>query len=499
MRIVFLMEHPGYVRHYASVIRMLSDRGNQVVVGFVVDSLSQAEKRVDIESARALIGDESVLLQAAPQRRGMWRAIARVMRLYADYLRYFHPDFADASKLRARARRSVFLPLRAYAEMLHRREGYPRVEPLLRRVLALESVYPSDPAVTAYMSEVDADAVVVTPLVEFGSWLTDYVTEARRRGVPSAVAVASWDNLTNKGLMRTLPDRVVLWNESQRTEATKYHGVDTTAVVVTGAQTFDPWFDMSPSVSAAGFRQRVGIKDDGAIILYLCSSSFICSVEDEAAFLRSWIAALRHRDEVQLREANVLIRPHPLDGSRWHDKLLPCDSRVVVWPAEGVVPLSETARRDFYDSLYHCSAVVGVNTSALIEAGILGRSVHTYLAPEFRGTQQGTLHFRHLESGGLLSVSNHLDAHFSGLADAIEGNGPDPNAREFIRQFVRPHGIGLQAGPFVADAVESLAQIDCVAAPRNRTDRGTAMLLSPVALLFSLLYSLRSLAKGARV
>ncbi len=40
--------------------------------------------------------------------------------------------------------------------------------------------------------------------------------------------------------------------------------------------------------------------------------------------------------------------------------------------------------------------VVGVNTSGMIEAGILGKPVHTVLFEEIAGTQEGTLHFHHL-------------------------------------------------------------------------------------------------------
>ena len=41
-----------------------------------------------------------------------------------------------------------------------------------------------------------------------------------------------------------------------------------------------------------------------------------------------------------------------------------------------------------YDSLYHAAAVVGLNTSAMIEAGILGKSVFTIQTQEFAGGQE---------------------------------------------------------------------------------------------------------------
>jgi hypothetical protein len=63
-------------------------------------------------------------------------------------------------------------------------------------------------------------------------------------------------------------------------------------------------------------------------------------------------------------------------------------------------PDRRDARSEYYDSMYHAHAVVGVNTSALIESGIVGRLVFSFQVPELVGTQEGTLHFQHLKRGG---------------------------------------------------------------------------------------------------
>jgi hypothetical protein len=41
---------------------------------------------------------------------------------------------------------------------------------------------------------------------------------------------------------------------------------------------------------------------------------------------------------------------------------------------------------------------MGINTSAQIEAGLIGRPVYTVLLPEFWDNQEGTLHFAYLTS-----------------------------------------------------------------------------------------------------
>ena len=76
---------------------------------------------------------------------------------------------------------------------------------------------------------------------------------------------------------------------------------------------------------------------------------------------------------------------------------------VAVWRE----PLKVQADPALYDSLYHCAGTVGLNTSALIEAGILGKPVFTIQTTEFEGGQEQTLHFHYLlaRNGGHVEVA----------------------------------------------------------------------------------------------
>jgi hypothetical protein len=123
--------------------------------------------------------------------------------------------------------------------------------------------------------------------------------------------------------------------------------------------------------------------------------------------------------------------------------------------------VDEGDRDDYFDSLYHCAVAVGVNTSAMIEAAIVGRVVHTVLAPEFGETQGGTLHFRYLtpENGGCLRVGRTLDEHIAQLAETL--HRPEEwheRSRSFVSNFVRPNGWDVAATPLVADAIEQVIQ-----------------------------------------
>ena len=90
--------------------------------------------------------------------------------------------------------------------------------------------------------------------------------------------------------------------------------------------------------------------------------------------------------------------------------------------------------------MYHAHAVVGVNTSALIESGIVGRPVFSFRVPEFAGTQEGTLHFRHLKRGGLLRLADTLEEHRAQLEASFASTDAD---RQRVREFVQ----SLRASP----------------------------------------------------
>jgi hypothetical protein len=102
-----------------------------------------------------------------------------------------------------------------------------------------------------------------------------------------------------------------------------------------------------------------------------------------------------------------------------------------------------------------------LNTSAFIEAGIVGRPVLALLPEEFRANQAGTLHFRYLTDGGLLTTAPTLDAHLPQLAAMIAGPPADVLERQrgFVRSFVRPYGLDVPATRLLADNVEALPHL----------------------------------------
>jgi hypothetical protein len=457
MRILFAVTHLGFLRNFESTLALLAERGH--TVHLVTDRKAQPGVVTDglpiVQRLQAKFPDAFTLETIPASKRDPWYHASTAVREGLNYWRYLSPTFDAAPKLRERGRTQAPAAVVRLSDLplLRSRAGVRLLTGTFRR---LEQAIPVRPEVDALFARTRPDVLLVTPLLYFGSRQVDYVRGARRRGIGSVLGVGSWDHLTTKGLIHELPDRIVVWNELQRTEAVELHGATAEQVTVTGAQAYDHWFATQPSTTREEFCARVGLRADRPYLLYLCSSPFIAPYEVDV--VRRWIAAIRGSDDVTLRTAGIVVRPHPQNAAQWADVDLAPAGDAVIWPRAGANPIGPEARSEYYDSMHHSHAVVGVNTSALIESGIVGRLVFSFRVPELTGTQEGTLHFQHLKRGGLLQLADGLDDHVAQLTASFASTERDrARVREFIQLFVRPYGLGDAATPRVVQAIEQQA------------------------------------------
>jgi hypothetical protein len=461
LRILFAALHYGYFRNLESVVDELAQRGHDVhLTAERQDSALGGRDIVERLAAR----HDLVTFGMMPRRERAYFFLASKIRLSLDYLRYLRPEFATAPALRRRARirtprgllRALRLPfLRASAG-----------QSLVTRVLDwIDHALPPSPAIERFLDEQRPDLVVITPLIGVvASSQLDLLRSIRTRRIPSAVCVWSWDHLSSKAIIRDVPDRLFVWNGVQKREALEMHAVPPDRVVVTGAQCFDRWFDRQPSRPRSEFVRHVGLPDERPFVLWVCSALFPGS-PSEAEFVMRWAARLRASDNPVLRNVGILIRPHPSRAREWDAVDWRAVPGVAFW---GGNPVDDQSRADYFDSLYYSAGVVGLNTSAFIEAGIAQRPVLAVLPVEFRASQEGTLHFRYLVEGGLLTIARTLEEHEAQLATMVHV-APDPvmkRQQDFVRAFVRPRGLDVSATCVMADALESLATAGPVDGPR---------------------------------
>jgi hypothetical protein len=475
MRVLFVVNRLAHVRHFDRAVRLLADRGHDACL---------ASQDDDVELWGVLARQPRIRAIVAPRNRGDdWGAAATMVRRTRDYIRYLHPRYASANLLRERAFEKMIGSVSDAAETLG-----PEWSELLLRVpktdqkrldvllAKLETAIPADPDIARFLTAQRPDALVLSPMVGIGFTQADFVKSARTLGIPTGMLVFSWDNLSNKGLIHEMPDRVLVWNDTQMREAVKLHKCPQDRIVVTGAPRFDEFFEMQPASTRAEFCQLAGLDPARPIITYLGSSKFVAAAEQ--AFVSRWIAAVRGSADPALAGASLLIRPHPAGEKNWHADT----STDVRWPKVGekatvsrpfgddraVVMNSPMQNADvvLYDTIFHSAAIVGLNTSAEIEAAIVGRPVFTILDSNAKG-QQGTLHFHYLlrQRGGHVELAENFDQHTAQLSDALAGKYGRDVIDAFVQRFVRPHGLNVPVAPRVADAIEALATSHVVADP----------------------------------
>jgi hypothetical protein len=467
MRIVFVVNRLAHVRHFDRAVRLLADRGHEVCL---------AAQDGDTDLRGILAGQPRITAVPAPPKRGDdWGAAATMVRRTRDYIRYLHPRYASARLLRGRAFEKMVGSVSDHAEALGPewselllrlpKPEQKRIDALLAR---LETGIPSDPDIEACLAALRPDILVLSPVVGVGFTQADFVKSARTLRVPTGMLVFSWDNLSNKGLIHEAPDRMFVWNDIQRQEAVKLHKYPADRVVITGAPRFDEFFEMRPVTTREEFCRLAGLDTDRAIVTYLCSSKFVAAREQ--TFVARWISEIRRSDDPALAGCSVIVRPHPAGEKGWHAP----QSTDVRWPRVGekatvsrpfgddrsIVMNSPMQNADvvLYDTVHHSAAVVGLNTSAEIEAAIVGRPVFTLIDSE-AGGQQGTLHFHYLlrSQGGHVELAEDFSQHRVQLSEALAGSGDRSRIRAFVQRFVRPHGLDVPVAPLVADAIEALA------------------------------------------
>jgi len=438
------MNQFGAFRHCESVAAALVEDGQQVVL--YINTLTK--KEISDEAIKEFVTRSKVdNYQLFNRTKSIWYPLTRFIRDLIGYHVYLIPNMtSDSYRKHYLGRVSnlarVFLNTDRFSKILLNPDKFHVLRSLLLRI-------PPDGRIIKDLKHIKPDVILVLSNLPWDGQELEYIRAGLKMRIPTALQILSWDNLTTKGTFDVMPDAVLLWNSSIEKEAEILHGVPLEKIIITGAPTFDYLFSLGPSCSYEDFCKKINLSSDLKYITYLGSSASISG--DETSFVKEFIRYLRSRMEI-----NILIRPHPLNYKHWSDFEEP---GVVVWPRNGKLPDTIDSKQDFFDTIYHSMAVIGVNTSAMIEATIINRPCISIKAEQFRSSQSEMGHFRHLVNGGFLYLADDI-GHASNILLAIL-SGTDvlqEKRKKFVESFIRPLMLQHSAGNFVAQAVTLLGQ-----------------------------------------
>jgi len=446
IHILFLLHDYSYLRNFDDCIRSLLLRGHRVTIAFPDPKDDRPQK----EPTKFRKSGDIRVRYVRRSRDDEWKTFAPFIRKARSYLLYRKNVFTGATYLQHRIAEQTPENVKSFVQSPWV-QRWPRLADLFCRLL--ERGIPASEPAEHLVAELKPDVVLITPYFTTSTvYQIEYAKAARALGVPIGVPVFSWDNLSSKGAMQVIPDRLFVWNKTQLKEAATLHNIPASRVTITGGMRFSKFFEAVPGVSKEEFCASVGLDPSAVLITYLGSSRTIAPQEHE--FVWRWIEALRAAEDPRLRGCNIYVRPHPGNTAIWDHWPTTPPSGVAVWNGEG------NNVRGVIDSVGHSAAVVGINTTAMLEAAALGKPVLTIMDDCLRAGQVERIHFHYLTSvaGGLVTVANNFEEHIDHLTALLAGARQfTRKSRKFSKGFLRPPWPYRSPVAAFEKAVESLA------------------------------------------
>jgi len=450
MKIVFALLHPDAFRHVERVVRLLLEERHSVLI--VTDL--HAKNSHPNSTGRSLFAckkdfQDNCRIEHWIRRDDAWQNWLFMSRELINYGLYFKPQHPSKG---LKFRWKKYLP-----PWLWKRVGNAfmgkllSLGPIMFLLRLVDKMAPPSRPICRWLKTVRPDVVLAMSGISPGSIEIEYIKAAKALHIPSIIAIASWDNLTTKGTYHVIPSLALVWNNELVKEAVELHGLPGKIVVATGAPTFDFWFDLKPTISREDFCREVGLDPNHPYIVYLCSSRGM--IKEETIFVQTFIRQLRANPLTE--NVSLLVRPHPLNMINWMD--LESD-RVRVWPRGGEFSDILSARQDYYHAFFYCRAVLGINTSAMLEAAVADRPCLTVIDPRYKSAQGDMGHFRHLMRGGFLEVASSYEEAVNLIASILQGNDPRQKERRcFVKEFIRPCGMDREASAIMADLIKKIS------------------------------------------
>jgi len=451
LNILFIIRSASQFHYYSSIVKSLLNRGHKVRTLFDKSWTDEAMLSVVDEFKRNELNFE---YGWAVRRKDKCRNIlfySREMLGYRKYLLIKGQSEFYKERWNSYLPKSVRKTLRSnFARFIVKTAPFGWI---LRGV---EKALPPSKQIINDIKKFNPDVILAAPVnLRFSSADLEYLKAAKELNIPTVLPVLSWDNLTTKGLIHIIPDLLLVWNEIQAKEAEIHQSIPKKKISIIGASVFDKWFSkMGPTLSREEFCKKNGLDPGRPIILYLSTSINLAG--DESWLVVKLRKVLDKSGYSKIKRVQMIVRPHP-GGNKDIYKKMKMDNMAFV-PEIGNYPNTKGSSELFYDSIHHSEfVVVGVNTSAIIEAMIMGKRGMVVLTDKYKKTQIETVHFRQLFDADALHVVKSIKEFPSAVGASLNGEDPGIKGRKnFIKKYIRPLGLEISAGEAASEFIEEL-------------------------------------------
>jgi hypothetical protein len=460
MKIVFIFPHIGFFRHADSIVRQLCLERHTVKLLF--GELNKAKPAHTDRGVQACLNDFPRCSSGwLVERQGFWRKAAYVVRQLNNYRIYLNPQHPNPDmRLRWKPHFKNWQWRMISSRVGERLLASRAAGSLLK--LVEQSISP-DGGVSLELLNEQPDLVFDMTNLVFNASDIEYQKAACALKIPLVMAIASWDNLTTKGTFQFVPDLVCVWNQGIADEAENLHRIPRDRIVITGAPVFDYLFASQPTLDRQAFYGQAGLDPSHEYVLYLCSSVQVAG--DETGFVHEFAENLRNFPAT--RDTMIMVRPYPMNASIWKGFKA---ENVVVWPPDGEMTDITATQQNYFHSMFYSQAVVGVNTTAMIEAAVVDKPCVTILTDRYQATQTGRGHFHHLLKADFLEVAHGFTESAPLIQRILAGEDEKAaNRRKFVQEFVRPCGLDRSVASLFARLAGQAARREGFRKPSERS------------------------------
>lgn len=296
---------------------------------------------------------------------------------------------------------------------------------------------------------------------------------AQSLGVPTALHLLSWDNITAKGHFQALADHYIAWGPTMAEELEEFYGINQERITQCGVPHFDLYFGEEELPVGAGPLVQKLLKEQGPYLFFAMSAARYAPGETD--ILHQLCAATRNGGP--LEGVSIVARPHPSalggvlndDQTLYRLKELETDAGLLVsYPDMTAGSRMNWSVRDadMYELVYllrGAAVVLNSGSTVNVEALALGRPV---VVTSFDGAEQRPYE----KSARRLKDYPHLHKLFAdGGGEVVTNVGDllavigtflaDPDYRMKERAYALRRQIGNQNGDATGKVASTLRQL----------------------------------------
>lgn len=212
--------------------------------------------------------------------------------------------------------------------------------------------------------------------------------ESRRRNLKLIGMVRSWDNCYSKGLLRVIPDKLVVNNPTIKDEATSLHDVPAEDIVILGSPQHDVFIN-NKRTPRGKFFSSMNLDQDKKLVLFAPAGSILSDTDGEVTeIFKKALEDGKFKQPVQF-----LIRNHPNHPANLNS-IASATGMVVENPGVVFNPknpkdteLTQDDNEHLADELFYADVVVWVATTLPLDAVVFDKPL---VSVDFDGLQDKT-------------------------------------------------------------------------------------------------------------